>query len=277
MSTTQEQTPSTPPPSPDRAGNNRYVTISNGEMRYRPANGEKGPDGKVAKVAIDKIDGVFRRCQLRNSVINGKPVLQVEIEIEGREGETNIIQVSAQNSVGSCMAAAGVLGLRKDGWCSISAHPSKTMNDFGKYTTFVNFQSYDNEKWVDVKVAKSDWGDAPWKDLQDKVFEALEKHPAYKEVERKGGDGDEDGDGGGGFDMYCGMVDGLGWPSASNKDNHHAHLAYLTDLLGGKSVFGGEIASSFEAISDDQWNDVFETLKHMKAGNIPKIIKNLTL
>jgi hypothetical protein len=200
-------------------------------------------------------------------------ILSLEVEIEDRDGVTNLLQVSLQNSVGSGMLAGLVLDLAKDDFVSVAASPSKEKNDYGHYTTFINGQRYDStlRKWIEVEVKKANFGDASWKDLQPEMLDKLEKHPAYKDREQAGSNDDAmDDDSPSNFAVFCQSIEAKKWPTPSNKDNHEAYLVWISDVCSKDTPF-----KSFDDIGDADWKAILQVAGIAKADRMPAVLKAL--
>lgn len=257
-----------PPEAPKAGGNYRFVSISNGEMKYRASR------DAAEKTVIEKVEGYFKRTGIQYSKNGNKDIISVEVEIEDREGVTNLVQVAMENSVGSCMMAGFVLELAANDFVSLAASPSKEKNDFGNYTTFVNGQRYNYQlqKWEEIRVTKSDFGDGSWKDLQDGVMDKLEKHPAYKVRERGSSDDDNDSDSSSpsSFEVYAQTIESKKWPTPRDKDNQAAHLAWLGGLCDMESAF-----ASFDDITAAQWKEINQAVGLVAPTKMPNVFKAL--
>lgn len=237
MSTThveQDIDTSAIPSAPKGGDGVNFYKISNGEIKTKP---EKGAD----YISVDSVEGTLKRVCIHESDYDGSVITSIEAEVEGRGGEKNIVQASAESAVGGGMFMAGLLGCKAGEFISIQAARSKEKTKFGSYLTFISIHVYDTvtRRWVKVGVDKNIWEGETWYDKLDAVKEDFRKHPDYKDRSSGGADGE--------YGLFLETLESKGWvlPDAS-ADAKEAYLTWISKMLDTKVL-------ALEDVGDDDW------------------------
>src|SRR5690606_11645519 len=141
------------------------------------------------------------------------------------------------------MFMAGLCLLKEGETICLRAAQSKDKNNFGKYTTFINWMVYDavTRIWTEIRPDANKEGQT-WKDRLDDVREEFEALPLYKERE-SGSSGKEATE----FDLFCQTVDGKGWKPV--KANPADYLAWINQATS-------ESHTSLDAVPEDDWTEL---------------------
>lgn len=214
-----------------------FVNISDGVLTTK--------DRDKVKTELPVVEGRLRRIGVHYSEWNGQAIEKLEAELEGRGGETFLVQTSLKSSVATGMFGSALAGIQPGTFIAIRANRSKEPTPFGGYLTFVDVQAYDETAgvWRAAKGDKDEYPGDAWKDKQPALLEALKTHPCYGE--REGGGARDESE----YGLARTQLLSQGWPDIENLE---AAKVYLE--LFNKSA--KKAWKSLGELSDSDWAEV---------------------